>query len=61
MDNNSSNSNGVLIGIIIVVIIAIVGWLAYRQGVFTGGAASTNNDSAGVQINLPGSGTGSNQ
>ena len=51
-NNTESSSTGILIGILIVVVIAIVGWLAYSQGFFT---AKQQAPQSGVQINLGGS------
>ena len=45
-------NNNFLIGILVVVIIAIVGWLAYKQGFFTG--AQTEQNNGGLEINLGG-------
>ena len=41
-----------ILGIIIVAVIVIVGWLAYTQGYFQG---SEENDADGIEIRLDGS------
>jgi hypothetical protein len=50
--NEQSSSTGVIVGVLIVVILLIVGFLAYKQGLFTG--KSENTDSNGIEINLGG-------
>ena len=44
MENSSDNSLGIIIGIILIVIIALVGWFAYSQGFFNGAAKNDTND-----------------
>ena len=54
----NNNSNSFIIGIIVVILIVIVGWLAYSQGFFR---AKEQTDSNGVQIKLGGSSSDSNK
>ena len=49
--NNGSSTNGILIGILVLVVIVIVGWLAYSQGFFE---AKEENSGGSLQINLGG-------
>lgn len=50
MDDRSTS--GVLIGIIIVLVIGIIAWLAYTRGFFSGNAANTaNNPSIQLEVN----------
>ncbi len=53
MNNNESSSMGVVIGILLVVVIAIVAWVAYTQGFFK--VKEETKDDASLQINLGGS------
>lgn len=48
--NNQSSSTGVIIGVVIVLLVLIVGYLAYTQGYFEGKETETN----GIQIQLGG-------
>lgn len=48
--NNSSTSNGFIVGILVLVVIILVGFLAYNQGYFK---ANTEKPK-GVQIQLGG-------
>jgi hypothetical protein len=49
--NKGSSSNGVIIGILIVLVVVIVGWFAYNQGWFAG----RQQDKGGVEVNIGGS------
>jgi len=46
------SSKDVIMGIIIVIVIAIVGYLAYNRGFFNGQTKTT--DTSGVQVNVGG-------
>jgi hypothetical protein len=48
-----SSGMGVIVGILIIVVLAIVAWVAYTQGVFTGKQQNTQ----GLEINLGGGDT----
>ncbi|MES3004846.1 MAG: hypothetical protein V4690_01885 [Patescibacteria group bacterium] len=48
--NNGSSSNSVLVGILIVVIIAVVGFLAYKEGYFKAEQEDTN----GIELQIGG-------
>jgi hypothetical protein len=48
--NNQSSSNGVIIGIVLILIVVIVGFLAYKEGYFK----AESEDTSGIQINLGG-------
>lgn len=52
--NNQSSGSGVIIGVLILVVIIIVGWLAYSQGFFDG-KDQPKEEGASLQINLGGS------
>jgi len=43
------NSTGAIVGVLVLVVIAIVGWLAYSQGFFNGAA---EEDESGLEINI---------
>lgn len=49
--NNQSSSTGVIVGVLIVLIVLIVGFVAYKQGYFEGKETESN----GIQIQLGGS------
>jgi hypothetical protein len=46
--NNQSSGTGFIIGIIVVVVIAIVGYLAYQQGFFK----AKTQDSNGIEVKI---------
>ncbi len=48
--NNQNSSSGFIIGVIVVILIGIVGFLAYQQGYFQAEEENTN----GLEINLGG-------
>ncbi len=50
--NNQSSSTGVIIGVIVVAVVAIVGWLAYKEGFFDAKTQDTN--SGGIEVNVGG-------
>ncbi len=54
MNNESSSSTGIIVGVLVVVVIAVVGWVAYSQGFFQA-KEETKNDDSGFQINIGGS------
>jgi hypothetical protein len=51
--NNESSNTGIIIGILVVVVIGIVAWIAYTQGFFA--AKDQAKDSGSLQIDLGGS------
>ncbi len=57
--NNGSSTNGILIGILVIIVIAIVAWIAYAQGFFKAKQQQPDN-SAGVHIDLGGSSNSAN-
>jgi flagellar basal body-associated protein FliL len=59
MNNNESSSTGIIIGILVIVIIAIVAWVAYTQGFFKG--KEDTKETPGLQINLGGSSSDTEQ
>ena len=46
----NNGSNGVIIGVLVLVVIGIVGWVAYSQGVFDGAEESDQ----GLEIQIGG-------
>ncbi len=54
MNNNESSTSSTVIGILVIVVIAVVGWICYTQGVFET-KEEVKDTSSGVQINLGGS------
>ena len=54
MNNESSSTSGIVIGILIVVVIAIVAWVAYTQGFFQA-KEEKPEDTSGLEINIGGS------
>lgn len=44
-------NNNAIIAVLVLVVIVLVGWFAYRQG-YLGGSADNKQD---IEINLPGS------
>ncbi len=56
--NKGSSTTGVVIGVLVVVVIAIVGWVAYSQGFFDGKEKA--DDNGGLEINVGGSADDSN-
>ena len=58
MNNESSSSTGIVVGILVIVVIAIVAWIAYTQGFFD--SKDTQNGGS-VQIQLGGSADSTNK
>lgn len=59
MNNNGSSTTGIMIGILVIVVIAIVAWIAYAQGYFGGAKQQAQPaDSGSVQLNVGGSANG---
>ncbi|MEK7646269.1 MAG: hypothetical protein AAB381_01050 [Patescibacteria group bacterium] len=56
--NNESSGTGMVVGILVIVVIAIVVWIAYTQGFFMG--KEEGEDKGGLEINLGGSTDSSN-
>lgn len=55
MEQKESSSTGIIIGILVIVVIAIVAWIAYTQGIFSGKEEVENtNDSTTLEINVGG-------
>jgi flagellar basal body-associated protein FliL len=48
--NNESSSTGIIIGILVVVVIAIVGYMAYSQGYFKAKTQDTNTNGVNIQL-----------
>ena len=46
------NSVGTIVAVLIIILIGVVGWLAYSQGYFKGAA---EEDQIGLEINIGGS------
>jgi hypothetical protein len=44
------NNNNFVVGILVLVVIALVGWFSYQQGYFSGNADNEQD----IEINLPG-------
>ena len=60
MENNNGTSNGsstsgIVIGVLVIVVIAIVGWIAYSQGFFAGKdvEAPKQNDELQINVQMP--------
>ncbi len=53
--NDQSSSSGVIIGVLIVLVVLIIGFIAYKQGFFQG-SSTTNDNNPALQIQLSGSG-----
>ncbi len=51
--HTSSSGNSAVVGILVLVVILIVGWIAYSQGFFEGKAAEDQNGGS-LEINLGG-------
>lgn len=49
--NSESSTSGIIIGILVVIVIAIVAWIAYTQGFFQA-KEEVKDDASGIQINL---------
>lgn len=47
--------NNTLTAIIVLVVIVLVGWLAYSQGYFQGADEQQEEDTSGIEIQLGGS------
>ena len=47
--NNESSSTGIIMGILIVIIVLVVGFLAYKQGFFQGTA---QEDTTKIEVKL---------
>jgi flagellar basal body-associated protein FliL len=58
--NNNGSSTGIIVGILVIVVIAIVAWIAYAQGFFQAKQQPQTQDSAGVHVDLGGSSNTSN-
>lgn len=52
MENNQSSSTGVVVGVLVVAVIAIVAFLGYKQGFFSGKSSEPTPNS--LQINVGG-------
>lgn len=48
--NNESSGMGVIVGVIIVLIVLVVGFIAYKQGIFTG----QKDDTKSIDIKVGG-------
>jgi hypothetical protein len=46
--NNQSGGMGFIIGVIVVIVVAVVGFLAYKQGFFD----AKTQDSSGIEIKV---------
>ena len=48
--NNNDSSMGMIVGILVVVVILIVGFIAYKQGFFKGTAETPTQNGIQVQV-----------
>ncbi len=47
-----SSSNGVIIGILLVLVVLVIGFIAYKQGFLNGGSKDTGGSN--IEVNLGG-------